>query len=170
MEQDRLNNSNEELSLSQDVITKRRSYQHQEALHKEELNSREEYLKAKEDYDLAVKKHALISKRLKKDAQLRRSQMDQMGDNLEAMQKNVQLVRQRKEKLNIRSTISGEIGLLDVELGQSIPGRTEDRSHQRPQRFQGRRRWDEHYIDRVKTTATLTRTASIIPAGSQGLS
>ena len=29
MEQDRLNNSNEELSLSQDVITKRRSYQHQ---------------------------------------------------------------------------------------------------------------------------------------------
>ena len=29
---------------------------------------------AKEDYDLAVKKHALISKRLKKDAQLRRSQ------------------------------------------------------------------------------------------------
>ncbi len=36
------------------------------------------------------------------------------------MQKNVQLVRQRKEKLNIRSTISGEIGLLDVELGQSI--------------------------------------------------
>ena len=40
---------------------------------------------------LAVKKHALISKRLKKDAQLRRSQMDQMGDNLEAMQKNVQL-------------------------------------------------------------------------------
>ena len=107
-----LNNSNEELSLSQDVITKRRSYQHQEALHKEELNSREEYLKAKEDYDLAVKKHALISKRLKKDAQLRRSQMDQMGDNLEAMQKNVQLVRQRKEKLNIRSTISGEIGYI----------------------------------------------------------
>ena len=49
-----------------------------QALHKEELNSREEYLKAKEDYDLAVKKHALIRKRLKKDAQLRRSQMDQM--------------------------------------------------------------------------------------------
>ena len=147
MEQDRLNNSNEELSLSQDVITKRRSYQHQEALHKEELNSREEYLKAKEDYDLAVKKHTLISKRLKKDAQLRRSQMDQMGDNLEAMQKNVQLVRQRKEKLNIRSTISGEIGLLDVELGQSISagqkiGVINDLSD-----FKVQAQVDEHYID-----------------------
>ena len=156
MEQDRLNNSNEELSLSQDVITKRRFYQHQEALHKEELNSREEYLKAKEDYDLAVKKHALISKRLKKDAQLRRSQMDQMGDNLEAMQKNVQLVRQRKEKLNIRSTISGEIGLLDVELGQSIQagqkiGVINDLSD-----FKVQAQVDEHYIDRVKPGLTAT--------------
>ena len=127
-----------------------------EALHKEELNSREEYLKAKEDYDLAVKKHALISKRLKKDAQLRRSQMDQMGDNLEAMQKNVQLVRQRKEKLNIRSTISGEIGLLDVELGQSIQagqkiGVINDLSD-----FKVQAQVDEHYIDRVKPGLTAT--------------
>lgn len=131
-------------------------YQHQEALHKEELNSREEYLKAKEDYDLAVKKHALISKRLKKDAQLRRSQMEQMGDNLEAMQKNVQLVRQRKEKLNIRSTISGEIGLLDVELGQSIQagqkiGVINDLSD-----FKVQAQVDEHYIDRVKPGLTAT--------------
>ena len=150
MEQDRLNNSNEELTLSQDVITKRRVYEHQETLHKEELNSREEYLMAKEAYDLAVKKHALISKRLKKDAQLRHSQMEQMSDNLEAMQKNVLLVRQRKEKLNIRSTISGEIGLLDVELGQSIQagqkiGVINDLSDYKVQA-----QVDEHYIDRVK--------------------
>ena len=156
MEQDRLNNSNEALSLSQDVITKRRAYQHQEALHKEQLNSREEYLKAKEDYDLAMKKHALINQRLKKDAQLRHSQVNQMNDNLEAMQRNVQLVRQRKEKLNIRSTISGEIGLLDVELGQSIsPGQKigviNDLSDYKVQA-----QVDEHYIDRVKPGLTAT--------------
>ena len=105
---------------------------------------------------VTVKKHALISKRLKKDAQLRRSQMDQMGDNLEAMQKNVQLVRQRKEKLNIRSNISGEIGLLDVELGQSIQagqkiGVINDLSD-----FKVQAQVDEHYIDRVKTGLTAT--------------
>ena len=109
MEQDRLNNSNEELSLSQDVITKRRSYQHQEALHKEELNSREEYLKAKVDYDLAVKKHALISKRLKKDAQLRRSQMDQMGDNLDAL-----------SQLHIEQTDFARNGAADVQHQEAL--------------------------------------------------
>ena len=87
---------------------------------------------------------------------MRRSQMDQMGDNLEAMQKNVQLVRQRKEKLNIRSTISGEIGLLDVELGQSISagqkiGVINDLSD-----FKVQAQVDEHYIDRVKPGLTAT--------------
>ena len=82
--------------------------------------------------------------------------MDQMGDNLEAMQKNVQLVRQRKEKLNIRSTISGEIGLLDVELGQSISagqkiGVINDLSD-----FKVQAQVDEHYIDRVKPGLTAT--------------
>ena len=156
MEQNNLTNSNEELTLAQDVITKRRAYEHQTALHKEQLNSREEYLKAKEDYELAVKKHALVKQRISKDTQLRRSQMQQMGENLEAMQKNVTLVRQRKDNLNIRSTISGEIGLLDVELGQSIQagqkiGVINDLSD-----YKVTAQVDEHYIDRVKAGLTAT--------------
>ena len=156
MEQNNLTNSNEELTLAQDVVTKRRAYEHQEALHKEQLNSREEYLKAKEDYELAVKKHALVKKRISKDTQLRRSQMEQMGDNLDAMQKNVTLVRQRKDNLNIRSTISGEIGLLDVELGQSVQagqkiGVINDLSD-----YKVTAQVDEHYIDRVKAGLTAT--------------
>ena len=156
MEQNNLTNSNEELTLAQDVITKRRAYEHQTALHKEQLNSREEYLKAKEDYELAVKKHALVKQRISKDTQLRRSQMLQMGENLEAMQKNVTLVRQRKDNLNIRSTISGEIGLLDVELGQSIQagqkiGVINDLSD-----YKVTAQVDEHYIDRVKAGLTAT--------------
>ena len=156
MEQNNLTNSNEELTLAQDVITKRRAYEHQTALHKEQLNSREEYLKAKEDYELAVKKHALVKQRISKDTQLRRSQMQQMDENLEAMQKNVTLVRQRKDNLNIRSTISGEIGLLDVELGQSIQagqkiGVINDLSD-----YKVTAQVDEHYIDRVKAGLTAT--------------
>ena len=97
MEQDRLNNSNEELSLSQDVITKRRSYQHQRRCTKKN-SIRARSISRQGRLRPCRQEACAISKRLKKDAQLRRSQMDQMGDNLEAMQKNVQLVRQRKEK------------------------------------------------------------------------
>lgn len=154
MEQDRLNNRNEALQLEMDVETKLRAYRHQGELQKDQLNSREEYLKAKEAYELAVKKNGLIQQRLKKDGQLRRSQMEQMSDNLESMQRNVSLVRARKAKLDVRSSIDGEVGLLDVELGQSIsPGQKigviNDLSD-----YKVEAQVDEHYIDRVRAGLT----------------
>lgn len=156
MEQDKLSNENEELQLSQDVITKKRTYEHQKALWDEQLVAREDYLKAKEDYELSRKKHDLISERLRKDAQLRQAQMDQMNDNLESMQRNVQLVRERKARLEVRSSITGELGLLDVELGQHISagqriGVINDLSDYKVQA-----RVDEHYIDRVQTGLSAT--------------
>ncbi len=149
LEQDQLSNRNEAAQLAMDVKSKQRAYNHQEQLQKEQLNSREDYLKAKEDYELAKEKNALIQQRLRKSTQLRRAQMDQMQDNLASMQKNVELVRERKAKLDVRSTIDGEVGLLDVELGQSIqPGQkigvVNDLSD-----FKVEAQVDEHYIDRV---------------------
>ena len=149
MEQDRLNNQSEAASLEMEMQAKKRSYNHQAALQKEQLNSREDYLKAKEDYELSVRKNALIRRQLEKNDRLRRSQMDQMNDNLSSMMRNVQLVRQRKERLNVRSQIDGEVGQLDIELGQSIsPGQKigviNDLSD-----YKVEAKVDEHYIDRV---------------------
>ena len=158
MEQDKLANQKEEVQLEQDVTTKRRAYEHQEKLYKERLVSREDYLKAKEEYELAYKSLGLVKEKLKKDAQLRQSQVDQMGDNLAAMQKNVILVRQRKERLEVKAQTDGEVGLLDVELGQSVGagqkiGVINDLSD-----YKVRAQVDEHYIDRVHQGLTATFT------------
>lgn len=156
MEQDQLNNQTEAAQLSMDMQAKKRAYLHQTVLQKEQLNSREEYLKSKEDYELSSQKHALIQQRLKKDAQLRRSQMEQMSENLSSMLRNVQLVRKRKERLDVRSQIDGEVGQLDIELGQSIvPGQKigviNDLSD-----YKVEAKIDEHYIDRVHSGLTAT--------------
>jgi len=156
MEQDRLNNKNEKLQLDLDVVRKHRAFQQQEKLYKEELNSREDYLQAKEDYDLALKKHKLIMQRLRQDSIFRLSQVDQMSENLDNMRKNVLLIRARKENLNIRSAIDGEVGLLDIELGQNISsgqkiGQINDLSDYKVQAS-----IDEHYIDRVRQGLSAT--------------
>lgn len=156
MEQEKLNNNNEALQLSMDEQRKKRLYNQNARLQKEQLNSREDYLQAKEDYELARKKHALIKRRIAEEAKLRRSQVDQMNDNLAAMQRNVMLVRQRKERLEVRSSIDGEVGTLDVELGQSIsPGQKvgviNDLSDYKVEAMV-----DEHYIDRVQAGLTGT--------------
>lgn len=156
MEQDRLNNQNEAAQLSMDEVQKKRQYDHNKVLQKEQLNSREEYLKAKEDYELARKKHALVMQKIRQDSRLRQSQMNQMNGDLASMRRNVELVRQRKAKLEVRSDIDGEVGSLDVELGQSITsgqkiGVINDLSDYKVEAMV-----DEHYIDRVAAGLTGT--------------
>ena len=150
MQQDKLNNETEAAQLDMDVQRKRRAYEQNQRLFGEKLISREVYLQAKEDYDLAQQKQRLIGERLKKDAQYRTIQMDQMEDNLANMRRNVVLVRERKQKLEVRAAIDGELGLLDVELGQNISagqkiGQINDLSD-----FKIQAEIDEHYIDRVR--------------------
>ena len=150
MQQDKLNNETEAATLGMDVERKRRAFEQNQRLYNEKLISRETYLQAKEDYELSKRKQELISERLKKDEQYRSLQMDQMEDNLANMRRNVLLVRERKQKLEVRSAIDGELGLLDVELGQNITagqkiGQINDLSD-----FKIQAEIDEHYIDRVR--------------------
>lgn len=150
MQQDRLNNRTEQATLDTDCDRKRRAYEQNARLYKERLISKEVYLQSREDYNLALRKQSLISQRLKQDSIYRHVQMAQMEDNLDNMRRNVLLVRDRKNKLEVRSAIDGELGLLDVELGQNIAagqniGQINDLSD-----FKVQAQIDEHYIDRVR--------------------
>lgn len=150
MQQDRLNNRTEQATLDTDCDRKRRAYEQNARLYNERLISKEVYLQSREDYKLARRKQSLISQRLKQDSLYRHVQMAQMEDNLDNMRKNVLLVRDRKNKLEVRSAIDGELGLLDVELGQNIAagqniGQINDLSD-----FKVQAQIDEHYIDRVR--------------------
>lgn len=159
MQQDQLNNRTEQATLDMDCERKLRAYKQNSRLYNEKLISQEVFLKSREDYDLARRKQQLIEQRLNQDSLYRHVQMEQMEDNLQNMRKNVLLVRERKNKLEVRSNIDGELGLLDVELGQNIQagqniGQINDLSD-----FKIETKIDEHYIDRVRAglTATITR-------------
>ena len=156
LEQDALTNRNEQLQQEMDVERKKRDYEHKDALYKERLISREEFLQAQEDARLAERKHALIDRRIRQDGRYRSAQLGQLNDNLENMRRNVELVRLRKARLNVRSQIDGEVGTLNVELGQSISpgqnvGQINDMSDLKVQA-----NVDEHYIDRVHAGLSAT--------------
>ena len=149
MQQDKLTNETEKATLDIDTQRKQRTYKQMERLYNEKLVSKEEYMQAKEDFELAQRKHNLVAQRLEQDSSYRTVQMDQMEDNLQNMRQNVAMIRERKNKLEVRATISGELGLLDAELGQNISagqmvGQINDLSD-----FKVEAQVDEHYIDRV---------------------
>ena len=156
MEQDRLRNKTEQLQLDLESTRRLRNYRQQEKLYDEKLIAREDYVQAKEDYELARRKHALINERLRQDSLYRSIQMDQMEDNLTNMRRNVLLIRERKDKLEVRSPIDGELGLLDVVLGQNVQpgqkiGQINDLSDYKVEAL-----IDEHYIDRVRAGLSAT--------------
>lgn len=121
MEQEKLDLEKQRLEYSIDTERKRRRYEQYRRLDEEKLVAHEEYLQAKEDYELAVKSLELVLARQKQDSIYRSVQMNNLEESLESMRRSIQLVRERVENLNVKSPIDGQLGSLDVILGQSIP-------------------------------------------------
>ena len=117
MEQEKLDLRLDKVQLDLDVERKRRTWQQNEELFRSNLIAREEWLQSKEDYELAAKKRDLNVERQVQDSLYRTVQIEQMEDNLENMKRNMQLIRQRIDNLQVKSPIDGEVGLLDVVLG-----------------------------------------------------
>ena len=63
----------------------------------------------------------------------------------------MQMIRKRKENLTIKAPIDGELGLLDVVLGQSIAAGTKIGQINNLDSYKIEALVDEHYIDRVIT-------------------
>lgn len=150
MEQERLSLKKEKLQLDLDVERKKRKYLQYKQLYAENLTSKEEYLQAKEDYEYAVDGRKLVVERQKQDSIYRGIQVKQMEESLHNMRQNLILVRQRVDNLNIKAPANGQLGLLDVEIGQSVAsgGRVGQISVLSDYKIEAS--IDEHYIDRVK--------------------
>ena len=149
MEQQKLDVRQNVLEYNTQVERLRRAYEQQKALYEDKLIAKEEYLKAEEDYNLAKQKYDLIRERSKQDSLYRGTQIDRMEESLENMLLNMQMIRKRKGNLIVKAPIDGELGLLDVVLGQSIASGTKIGQINSVGTYKVEAQIDEHYIDRV---------------------
>ena len=156
MEQERLALRQEKLQLDLEVSRLKRTFEQNESLYNDKLLAREDYLRSKEDYELAVGRRNLILERQRQDSLYRSSQVEQMEESLLSMQRNMELIRQRVDNLKVKAPIDGEVGMLDAVLGQSLQqganiGQVNDLTTYKVQA-----QIDEHYIDRITTGLVAT--------------
>lgn len=149
MEQQKLDVRQNVLEYGTNVERLRRAYEQQKALYEDKLIAKEEYLKAEEDYQLALQKYNLMAERSRQDSLYRGTQIDRMEESLENMQLNMSMIRKRKSNLIVKASIDGELGLLDVVLGQSIAAGTKIGQINSVGLYKVEAQIDEHYIDRV---------------------
>lgn len=149
MEQQKLSLRQDKLQLQTEVARLKRKYEQNKALYEDRLISREDYLTAEEDYMLSAGKLELVIDRAEQDSLYRSVQIIQMQESLDNMRRNMQMIRRRKENLTIKAPIDGELGLLDVVLGQSISSGTKIGQINNLDSYKIEAQIDEHYIDRV---------------------
>ena len=149
MEQQKLDVRQNVLEYGIQVDRLKRAYEQQKALYEDKLIAKEEYMKAEEDYRLAKQKYELIRERSKQDSLYRGTQIDRMEESLDNMLLNMQMIRKRKSNLIVKAPIDGELGLLDVVLGQSIASGTKIGQINSVGTYKVEAQIDEHYIDRV---------------------
>ena len=79
-----------------------------------------------------------------------------MQESLDNMRRNMLMIRHRKENLTIKAPIDGELGLLDVVLGQSISAGMKIGQINNLDSYKIEAQIDEHYIDRVSAGLAAT--------------
>ena len=156
MEQEKMQLSLNILELETEVKRKGRTLESQKRLFNDGLIGKEEYLRSEEDYTLYCKKLEVTLARAEQDSIYRTVQIQQMEESLKNMKLNMQRIRNRKENLAVKAPIDGELGLLEVVLGQSIGSGAKIGQINALDCYKIEALIDEHYIDRVSAGLTAT--------------
>ena len=156
MEQEKMQLSLNILELETEVKRKGRTLESQKRLFDDGLIGKEEYLRSEEDYTLFCKKLEVTLARAEQDSIYRTVQIQQMEESLKNMKLNMQRIRNRKENLAVKAPIDGELGLLEVVLGQSIGSGAKIGQINALDSYKIEALIDEHYIDRVSAGLTAT--------------
>ncbi|NBC81965.1 MAG: efflux transporter periplasmic adaptor subunit [Bacteroidetes bacterium] len=150
MEQQKIQNKRELLQIDYQLIRLKRNYRQNKALYQDELIAREEYLRSQEEFEKARSNRELVYQKLVQDSIFRENQKELMDENLKNMQLNLQMVRQRLGNLHVQSPVKGQLGLLNVEIGELISKGQRIGQVNILESFKINADIDEHYIDRIR--------------------
>jgi len=159
MEQDKLQIKRELVTISYDIERKDRNFHQNEILIKDNLISKEEYIRSKEDLEMAIQSKQLFIERRTQDSIFRSVNVETMKNDLINMRKNLALVKDRVKNLYISAPVDGQLGLLTPEIGQNINKGENMGQINVLTSYKVTAQIDEHYIDRVRAQldATLDR-------------
>ena len=159
MEQDKLQIKRELVTISYDIERKDRNFHQNEILIKDNLISKEEYIRSKEDLEMAIQSKELFIERRTQDSIFRSVNVETMKNDLINMRKNLALVKDRVKNLYISAPVDGQLGLLTPEIGQNINKGENMGQINVLTSYKVTAQIDEHYIDRVRAQldATLDR-------------
>jgi HlyD family secretion protein len=149
MEQNRLNLQSQLLNLEYDIIKQKRIYQNNKKLFEKNLISQIEFENTRDDYEYLIHLKKLTLETIAKDSLFRIEQINHLEENVERMQKQLEMTSEQMENLTVKAPIKGQLTSLLAEIGQSINQGQNLGQIDNIDAYKIRATVDEHYVARV---------------------
>ena len=107
---------NTQLNLKQ----QERLFKYNEKLYSEKHISDEDYIQSEELFKASLRQFNLLKETLRNDSIFKENQIASINSQIASMRENLVMVRARKENLNVRAPVDGELASLLPEIGQVV--------------------------------------------------
>ncbi len=119
MQQDRLNIKRSLLDIELNLSKSRRAFKRNKIFYEKDLISREEFDESNDNFEYFQQSKELLLLRQRTDSLSRTIQIQRLDANLSNMENNLELVRAKLQNLNVKAPVTGQLGSLNAELGES---------------------------------------------------
>ena len=137
-----------------DVKQMKREYKQNEAMYNDGMGTKEDYLRAKENYEMQLSRNHFLVESQQQDSIYQITQLKQLKESMDINRLNLREKQKRADKLLIRASTSGQLDNFNEELGQTVNANQSIGIISVLTDHKITADVDEHYIDRVRENLT----------------
>lgn len=127
----------------------KRNYEQEQYMFDRNLIPNEEYIEAKENYELAEKKMEVSLVKSRQDSLARLHTIKELDADLQRIKRNLDMVHERLENLHVKAPVEGQLAAIEGEMGQQISAGSPVAQIHDLSDYKIELWVDEHYIDRI---------------------
>jgi len=149
MVQQQMNSESQIIETERLLKLQKRAYNNNKVLFEDQHISKEEFDQSREQFEATVQKLDLLKEIQYQDSIFRSIQVESLETSVNSLSRNLEIIKQRLESLNLRAPVNGELASLNPEIGEVITYGNRIGIVNILDSYKLRVEIDEHYIARV---------------------
>jgi len=149
MVQQQMNSESQIIETERLLKLQKRAYNNNKVLFEDQHISKEEFDQSREQFEATLQKLDLLKEIQYQDSIFRSIQVESLETSVNSLTKNLEIIKQRLDNLNLKAPVNGELASLNPEIGEVVSYGNRIGTVNILDSYKLRVEIDEHYIARV---------------------
>jgi len=149
MVQQQMNSESQIIETERLLKLQKRAYNNNKVLFEDQHISKEEFDQSREQFEATLQKLDLLKEIQYQDSIFRSIQVESLETSVNSLTKNLEIIKQRLDNLNLKAPVNGELASLNPEIGEVVTYGNRIGTVNILDSYKLRVEIDEHYIARV---------------------